>query len=82
MCKCDCGKVMCVQSQFVLEGMTKTLSLGCYRHDTCRVQSQYSSNVISLKKLKRMKWAGHVAGMGDRKGANGFGERPDGKKTT
>jgi hypothetical protein len=46
------------------------------------VQSQYSSNVISLKKLKRMKWAGHVAGMGDRKGANGFGERPDGKKTT
>ena len=26
-----------------------------------------------------MRWAGHVAGMGDRRGANGFGGRPDGK---
>jgi len=77
MCQCDSGKVMCVQSQYSLEGTTKTLFLGCYRHETFRAPSQSSSNVIRVLKLRRMMWSGYVAGMGERRGAYGFDGGPD-----
>ena len=41
----------------------------------------FSPNIIGVYRERRMKWAGHVACMGDRRSANrGFVGRPEGKR--
>jgi hypothetical protein len=41
----------------------------------------YSSNIISVNKSRRIRWAGYVARMGDRRGAyRVLGGKPEGKR--
>ena len=43
----------------------------------------YSSpNIVRVIKSKRMRWAGHVARMGEERGCKGLGGETGGKETT
>ena len=41
-----------------------------------------SSNIVQVIKSRRMRWAGHVAHMGEERGCIGFGGETGGKETT
>jgi len=41
-----------------------------------------SSNIVRVIKSRRMRWAGHVARMGEERGVQGLGGETGGKETT
>jgi len=48
-----------------------------------KLNDLYSSpNIVRVIKSRRMRWAGHVARMGEERGAKGLGGEIGGKETT
>jgi len=53
------------------------------RMDNEELNDLYSSpNIVRVIKSRRMRWAGHMARMGERGGVEGLGGEPGGKGTT
>ena len=70
---------MAVLPMFRRKILTPSSELNLYRH---AVQFLYSSpNIVRVMKSRRMRWAGHVARMGEERGAYRVLEgKPEGKR--